>query len=133
MKRKIITLLCSGTLMVALSITSFAAYTSFSGYLPMNGGDREMSTVAKSTDGTAYFTVNPKCTNSNYTHVCAWTEKPALGTNYSTPAKQVLLNATTNVEYSISTPAAGASVTLNLDNPVHDGVMIYVTGRWTPN
>lgn len=71
-----------------LTMTAFAASTSFSATLPAHQGDTEVSTVRKATS-TKSFSITINSIGSGTDKVCAWTEGDSTGTNYSSPYNQV--------------------------------------------
>ena len=121
-------------LLMSMSLTVFAATTSFSGSLPARQGDTEISKVARENENTTkkYFTITISSLGTGTDKVRAWAETGA-GINASSPYNQVGVT-TTNVYYNTdSVPAKGTNVTLNLDNPVYMTTTVSVSGSWTPN
>lgn len=117
-------------LAMCMSLTIFAAAADFSGKLPAYQGDVEISTVRKEST-VKHFTIRLLSIGSGTNKVCAWTEKPITGYNYSSPYNQVGLGKT-NVDYS-TVPDVGNNVVLNLDNPISLSYEVAVTGRWCPH
>lgn len=118
-----------------LTISAIAATANFSGYLPANQGDTEISTVARLHDFLSYkyFTIKITSLGSGYTSARAWTES-GLGTNLSSPYTEVTKNVLKNISYYTNyVPYPGVNVTLNLDNPVYTSSTVSVAGYWTPN
>lgn len=124
--------------MLFAATSAFAATGKFSGKLPANQGDTEISTVARANAATTvqYFSIKITSIGTGYTHVRAWTEKNGgLGTNpnLSDPYNQVKAD---NTYYSVNyttTPNKGDNVILNLDNPVNTSSQVDVSGEWSPN
>lgn len=125
--------LISAALVMCMSMSALAKsdwLVEFSGTLPANQGDAQVSTIKKEFE-TEYFTVNMTSIGNNYKNVCAWTEN-TLGANYSDPSNQVHLNEFEQVGYD-SVPKVGRNVVLNLDNPVKTESTVAVQGRWSPD
>lgn len=124
--------------MLFFATSAFAATAKFTGKLPANQGDTEVSTVARSNDTSAvkYFSIKITSIGTGYTHVRAWTEKNGdWGTkpNLSDPYNQVKAdNIYHTVDYT-TVPNKGDNVILNLDNPVNTSSQVDVAGEWSPN
>ena len=130
MKRKFLSILLSCALVLSLSITAFAASTSFSATIPAHQGDTEVSKVRKETnEGSFSITVDFLSTGTD--KICAWTEGDSTGTNYSSPYNQVG-KETKSFDYT-NQPKIGENVVLNLDNPVDSSLAATARGSWTPN
>ncbi len=121
------------TLAMCMSISVFAATTKFSGELPKQQGDTEISTVRRAGSTQKYFTIHVVNLDNVTNAVCAWTEGDSTGLNYSNPYVQVQKGRTTNVKYDKHVPDIGENVVLNLDNPVYLDYAVSVSGNWTPN
>lgn len=122
-------------LTMALAIGVYAqSDTSFSGSLPANQGDTEISEVARASSDINHFNIYLSSLGSGTTNVRAWGEVGS-GTNVSNPYWQIPFdNQTWNVPYySESIPALGTNVMLNLDNPVNMTTSVSVSGKWRPN
>lgn len=130
MNKKMMTDTLGCALAFGLTMTAFAASTSFSATLPAHQGDTEVSTVRKATS-TKSFSITINSIGSGTDKVCAWTEGDSTGTNYSSPYNQVGIG-TKSFSYTTQ-PVVGENVVLNLDNPVDIATSVKVTGSWTPN
>lgn len=119
------------TSVLLLGSTVYAATANFSGTLPANQGDTEVSTVAKANNTDQFFSIKVNTLGGTGSAVRAWTESSA-GSNYSNPYNQANKGVTTWIYYS-NIPAKGKNVTLNLDNPVYTSSTVSVTGSWSPN
>ena len=128
--KKMMTATLGCALAFGLTMTAFAASTSFSATLPAHQGDTEVSTVRKATS-TKSFSITINSIGSGTDTVCAWTEGDSTGTNYSSPYNQVGIE-TKSFSYTTQ-PEIGENVVLNLDNPVDIATSVKVTGSWTPN
>lgn len=118
-------------LTMCISLSVFAASTSFSAKLPANQGDTEVSTVRKESSTTDYFTITVNSIGTGTDKVCAWTEGDSTGFNYSSPYNQVG-KETKNIKYS-HIPDKGENVVLNLDNLVSLSYTVSVSGSWDPH
>ena len=120
-------------LMMALTISTFAANVDFSGNLPAKQGDTEISQVARENDSTVkpYFTIKITSLGGNGDAVRAWTES-IFEVNFSSPYNEAPLNESKNINYQRG-PDTGIDVVLNLDNPVYTTNTVSVGGNWTPN
>ncbi|MEK5033167.1 hypothetical protein MKY96_17050 [Paenibacillus sp. FSL R7-0302] len=120
-------------LSLLFATTAFAATATFSGTLPSNQGDTEISTVSRANEWNVvqYFSIKITSLGSGYSSVRAWTEN-STGINLSSPYTEVTLNNQATVSYD-SYPAKGLNVTLNLDNPVYTSSSVSVGGNWSPN
>jgi len=112
--------------------SAFAATAQFTGSLPANQGDTEVSTVARAnaSDVLKIFYINIKKLDTGYSAVRAWTEG-SWGGNYSNPYNEAYLGQYW-LDYT-TTPSEGANVTLNLDNPIYTSSTVAVEGEWSPN
>lgn len=131
-KRKTITAIFTFALVMCLSITVFAATTTFSGSLPANQGDTEISKVRKANSTTKYFTITISSIGKGTNKVCAWTEG-SWGGNYSSPYNQVGIGTKSFSYYKNDYPKKGDNVILNLDNPVYMSSTVSVSGSWNPH
>lgn len=115
-----------------LGTTVFAASANFSGNLPPNQGDTQVSTVARASSDVKHFTISITKLGSGNA-IRAWTEG-GLGDNYSDPYNQVPFSGTYNVlYYTNKIPGKGQNTTLNLDNPINTSASVPVGGNWSPN
>lgn len=118
------------------SASAFAATANFSGNLPANQGDTEISTVARANAANVvtYFSVKVTSIATGYTAVRAFTETPG-GTNLSDPYREMAANSAWHTEsyYASDVPDPGDNVILNLDNPVITSSTVAVAGQWSPN
>ncbi|MFD2408683.1 hypothetical protein [Paenibacillus rhizoplanae] len=131
------------TLVVSAIFTTtsvFAVTASFSGSLPANQGDTEISTLVKSSDMPGFNIIISSLGSGSGNYVRAWAEKDGFWTNpnLSSPYNNILYDSSSNngwvgVSYDIEVPATGTKVTLNLDNPVNISSSVTVSGQWTPN
>ncbi|KHL91329.1 hypothetical protein QW71_35280 [Paenibacillus sp. IHB B 3415] len=118
--------------------TSAFAATSFSGSLPANQGDTEISADVKSGMNMPGFSVQITNLGSGK-YVRAWTEKSGFWTNpnLSSPYNTIIYDSNNigwaNIPYDIEVPAAFSTVILNLDNPVNLSSTVSVSGEWTAN
>ncbi len=116
--------------------SAFGATANFTGNLPANQGDNEISTVGRANNSNVYtyFKVKITSLDSGYTTVRAWTEKDGIfgGGNYSSPYNEADLNVNESISYD-NVPSKGDNVVLNLDNPVSTSSTVSVEGNWTPN
>lgn len=114
--------------------SAFAATAQFSGNLPADQGDTEISTVARANASNVvqYFSVKITSIGAGYSAVRAWTEKP-IGTNLSDPFTEVAADGAWHTPSYTTTPSPGDNVVLNLDNPVYTGDTVPVAGEWSPN
>ncbi|MEC0229093.1 hypothetical protein [Paenibacillus alba] len=121
-------------LSMLFATSAFAATAPFSGNLPANQGDTEISTVARANnaDVVEYFSIKVTSLGTGYTAVRAWTEGSA-GGNYSSPYTEVQANSNWATPSYTSTPSKGTNITLNLDNPVYTSSSVAVAGEWSPN
>ena len=119
------------TFILLLGSSVYAATANFSGTLPANQGDTEVSTVAKANNVDQFFSIKVSSLGGNGSAVRAWTES-SVGANYSSPYNQANKGVTTWIYYS-SVPGKGKNVTLNLDNPVYTSSTVSVSGSWSPN
>lgn len=128
--------LAIATLAVSMmfATSAFAATASFSGKLPANQGDTEISTVARANTSSAvkYFSIKVSTLDTGYSSVRAWTEKSG-GANLSSPYTEVKKSTTWGTVDYTSVPDKGTNVTLNLDNPVYTSTQVSVGGEWSPN
>lgn len=130
--KKALAIIISIFLIAAMSVTSIAAWASFTATLPKNSLNTEVSTVAKSGNGTKYFTIDIYSISDEFTSVRAWAENGFWGGNYSSSLTQIGVGTGQKINYS-HVPDDGAHVTLNLDNPVRVEKTPTVKGRWNPN
>lgn len=130
MKRKLFSIIFGCILVLGLSITVFAATTSFTATIPAHQGDTETSTVRKESD-TGYFSITIEFIGTGTDKLNAWTEGDSTGTNYSSPYNQVGLESK-NITYTLL-PKIGENVVLNLDNPVDLVQVLTASGNWSPN
>ncbi|CAM3124152.1 DUF2712 domain-containing protein [Paenibacillus sediminis] len=117
--------------------SAFAATATFSGSLPANQGDTEISTVARANEDTAvkYFSIKITSLGSG-TYVRAWTEKSGgigANPNLSDPYNQVAFDSAYHTINYSTVPTKGTNVILNLDNPVVTSSTVSVSGAWSPN
>lgn len=123
------------TLAIALAIGAYAqSDTYFSGSLPANQGDTEISEVARASSNVNHFNIYLSYLGSGTTNVRAWGEVGS-GTNVSNPYYQIPYDKQTwNVYYyKDQIPQLGTNVMLNLDNPVNMSSSVSVSGKWRPN
>lgn len=130
-KKFSISVLACVALAICMSLSAFAATAPFTGYLPANQGDTEISTVRKETS-TNYFSIHIYILGDATNKVCAWTEGDSTGYNYSSPYNQVEVYEPTDIKYT-HVPDIGENVVLNLDNPVDISSSVIVAGEWSPN
>ena len=119
------------TFILLLGSSVYAATANFSGTLPANQGDTEVSTVAKANNVDQFFSIKVSSLGGIVSAVRAWTEY-SVGADYSIPYNQANKGVTTWIYYS-SVPGKGKNVTLNLDNPVYTSSTVSVSGSWSPN
>ncbi|MCU6708309.1 hypothetical protein M6D81_06240 [Paenibacillus sp. J5C_2022] len=122
---------------VVFATSAFAVTATFTGSLPANQGDTEISTAARANDATAvkYFSIKITKLDSG-TAVRAWTEKEgAWGShpNLSDPYNQVAYDKAYHTISYDTVPAKGTNVILNLDNPIVTSSSVAVEGEWSPN
>lgn len=131
--KKLRFLVVASAILMLMVITAYAATANFSGTLPANQGDTEISTVARLNDTTTmkYFSITITSLQSGYSSVRAWTEG-IYGNNFSDPYIEAKLNIKKDIFYS-AVPTKGHNVVLNLDNPVYTSNQVSVAGNWTPN
>lgn len=130
--KKALAIIISICLIAAMSVTSFAAWDSFEVTLLKNSLNTEVSTSAKSGNGTEYFTIDIDKISGEYTSVRVWTEHWITGANYSSSLTQIGVGKGQKIDYS-TVPSNGAQVVLNMDNPVRTENRPTVSGQWNPN
>lgn len=130
--KKALAIIISICLIAAMSVTSIAAWDSFTATLPKNSLNTEVSTSAKSGNGTEYFTIDINSISGGYKSVRVWTENWITGANYSSSLTQIGVGKGQIIDYS-TVPSDGVQVVLNMDNPVRTENKPTVSGRWNPN